>query len=184
MRPCIQEVRQRLSAICGVSHIAPIERNKGKPGHLLETLLGIPHSSSCLDLTDGEVKCAPFKTKKGVLVPKETVCVTMVSAEDLTKPFRESRVYEKLKNCLFVRYTRNGDSITYDSPIYFTESSPLMPLIEADYLLIQEKAKEGQLSSSFGSLLQTRTKGPGHGSTSRAFYLKKDFLVKLWHIPI
>jgi hypothetical protein len=32
------------------------------------------------------------------------------------------------------------------------------------------------LSGRMGVLIQPRTKGPGHGSTSRAFYARKEFL--------
>jgi hypothetical protein len=35
---------------------------------------------------------------------------------------------------------------------------------------------DGTLTSSTGVLLQNRTKGAGHGSTSRAFYLRPAFM--------
>ena len=50
---------------------------------------------------------------------------------------------------------------------------------EADYNLIRETIRsEGfsALSGRMGVLIQPRTKGPGHGSTSRAFYARTSFV--------
>jgi DNA mismatch repair protein MutH len=174
----IASIQVRLPAILGTAYALPKCANKGKPGLYLEELLEIPHSPACLDCVDGEIKVFPLKRlANGTLVPKETVAVTMVQRAALpTTPWASSRVREKLQNTLFISYLRDGDNITYMRAILFDAVNPLMQQLEDDYALIQTKAAEGIMKGSIGTYLQTRTKGAGHGSTSRAFYLRTAFL--------
>ena len=59
----------------------------------------------------------------------------------------------------------------------------LYSTVEADYNAIRHNFLEnGTLESKTGTLLQNRTKGPGHGSSSRAFYLRPVFMKK--YIPL
>jgi hypothetical protein len=178
IRPTIATVQARLEPILDHVYNVPKCTNKGKPGLHLEELLKIPHSPACLDCEDGEIKAFPLKRlANDTLAPKETVAVTMVQKEALLEtPWKESRVFAKLKNTLFIGYIRDGDNITYKLAILFNESHPLMEALAEDYRTIQESAAAGVMSGSIGKLLQTRTKGPGHGSTSRAFYLRTKFL--------
>jgi hypothetical protein len=58
-------------------------------------------------------------------------------------------------------------------------ATPLFKQLEEDYNAICSAYKTtGTLSgtSHLGKYLQTRTKGAGHGTTSRAFYLRTSFL--------
>ncbi len=177
-RPTIAAVKALLVPILDQVYNIPKCANKGKPGLHLEELLKIPHSPACLDCDDGEIKVFPLKkSKSGALVPKETVAVTMVQKDALLETaWEDSRVFAKLKNTLFIGYIRDGDNITYHKAIHFDESHPLMEVLAEDYLTIQESAAEGRMNGAIGELLQTRTKGAGHGSTSRAFYLRTKFL--------
>ena len=50
-----------------------------------------------------------------------------------------------------------------------------MEAMRADYGVLQTNARAGVFTGTLGTYLQTRTKGPGHGSTSRAFYLRPKF---------
>ncbi len=151
-------------------------KNKGIVGHILEDKLNIPHTSDCLDCEDGEIKAFPLKTlKNGQIKSKETVAVTMANPSSLTVPFEEHRVGKKLKNTLFVPYTRTGDSVTLMAPFIFNDSNPKYKQLERDYNQIVESYKEnGRLQSSVGEYLQTRTKGAKNSNT-RAFYLKTKF---------
>ncbi len=180
-RPTIAHVQTLLPSIIGATHTLPKCSNKGKPGNHLEGLLGIPQSSACLDCADGEIKAYPLKSlADGSLAVKETVAVTMVDQTALlTTPWAESRVYKKLQNTLFIPYMREGDDIVYHGAALFTAANPLMRQLEEDYALIQAKAAEGIMTGTIGTYLQTRTKGAGHGSTSRAFYLRTSFLAAL-----
>ena len=112
------------------------------------------------------------------MVPKETIAITMLSKEELqTHAFKDSRCCQKMRRMMLVPYIRTGDTIQFlDSRIIDMDSgefSDMYSTIESDYNLIQKNYLEtGILTSSTGILLQNRTKGAGHGSTSRAFYLR------------
>ncbi len=182
-RPTLHHVSETLIPLVGISHTVPRTANKGAAGHHLETLLGIPHSPACLDCEDGELKAFPLKrNSKSQLGPKETVAVTMCDITALaTTSFADSRVAAKLRKTLFVPYLRSDDeSVTYFKPVLFTEAHPLWTALAADYAEIQKRAAEGVMTGSIGTYLQTRTKGTGHGSTSRAFYLRPKFLSALF----
>ena len=168
----VEEVKKSYESVIGKEHLCVKTKNKGGPGHLLEDLLGISHSSDCLDLVDGEIKGFPLKSQTK---SKESVAVTMVEKDMRKIPFEESRVYKKLKNTLFIPYERKGkdnEYVCFSTLIHFTESHPLFEQIKKDYEDIQSKS----FSSNVGVYLQTRTKGAGHGSTSRAFYLRATFM--------
>ncbi len=182
-RPSLAVVAERLAPLVGIPHSVPRTANKGGAGHHLETLLGIPHSPACLDCEDGELKAFPLKrTSTGHLVPKETVAVTMCDRAALAiTPFEASRAAAKLRNTLFVPYFRPDDeSVVYYAPVLFTEAHALWSTLAADYTEIQTRAAAGEMTGSIGTYLQTRTKGPGKGSTSRAFYVRPQFLAALF----
>jgi len=67
----------------------------------------------------------------------------------------------------------------------FLENDDLIKEIKADYNFIREKLiKYGfeSLTGKDGKWLQARTKGPGHESTSRAFYARKELVKKIFEI--
>jgi hypothetical protein len=64
-----------------------------------------------------------------------------------------------------------------------TDHPEIAAALRADYDAIRQKfLLDGTLTGATGKLLQNRTKGTGHGSTSRAFYLRKGFMKSL--VPI
>ena len=181
-RMSICELQEKLKPIIGKKINMPKTSNKGEAGTLLEKLSGIPQSSACLDCTDGELKVFPvYRDTKGILKPKQTIAMTMLDTAMLkTTTFNDSRVYAKLKRTLYVPYERNGDEVVYMTPtlidLTLDENVELYSKLCSDYDLIREKyVKDNKLSSSDGTLMQNRTKGAGHGSKSRAFYMKKGF---------
>lgn len=178
-RQTIDDIFKKSLLIINKDYILPITNNKGKPGLYFEELLGIPHSSECLDCIDGEIKTFPVNLKNGKFVPKETIALTMLSATELTKSFMDSKCYKKLKKMLIVPYHRIGDNIKYMMPtIISEETTELYKILESDYNAIQKKfIDDGTFSSLTGTFLQNRTKG-AKGSTSRAFYLRKAFIIK------
>ena len=185
-RPTIEEVRAALTPIIGHTFHFPKTSNKGATGFLCEKLTGIPTTSASLDCKDGEVKSFPVKKlKDGSLVAKETVAITMLNKDDLIRSecFSDSRCYKKMNRMLMVPYLREGDKIEFLPPHFVElEKHTELPTITEDYDAIRKGFIEsGTLSSSTGKLLQNRTKGPKN-STSRAFYLKKEFVNK--HIPM
>ena len=180
----IAELSARLATHIGKEIVCPLTHNKGAAGLLLETLTGIPHTSNCLDCTDGELKVYPVvrHPTKG-LVPKETVAVTMVSPDDLrASDYESSRPGKKMGTVLFVPYERKGDNVVFLSQYTFRpqDHPDIAATLRADYDAIRQGfIADGTLTSSTGTLLQNRTKGAGHGSTSRAFYLRTEFMQKV-----
>lgn len=189
MSQTIAHIYAKFIQLVGKEYTLPITANKGLPGIFLEDLLGIPHTSNCLDCSDGELKLFPVKKlKNGTLVPKETIAITMLSKNDLEiDEFNASRCCKKLSKTMFVPYYRNGDTIRYmNAKIIDRESSEfaeLYSILESDYSLMRKNFIEnGVLESKTGTLLQNRTKGAGHGSTSRAFFLRTAFIKQ--YIPL
>ena len=183
MSQTIAEIHAKFVPIVAKEYTLPITKNKGLPGNFLEDLLGIPHTSNCLDCSDGELKTFPVKKlKNGKFVPKETMAITMLSKDELrTNDFKASKCFKKISKMLIVPYYRNGDSIRFMTPkIIDSESKEFTDLyntIETDYNEIRKDYIDNDiLQSKTGKLLQNRTKGSGHGSTSRAFYLRQDFM--------
>lgn len=176
----IAELIVRAAQHIGKSIHSPIVANKGAQGLLLETLTGIPHTSNSLDCTDGELKVFPVVRGPKGLVPKETVAVCMLSTDDLRdNEFEMSRAGKKISTMLMVPYERDGENITFLAPFTFRleEHPAIRVTLKADYDAIRQQFIErGFLTSATGTLLQNRTKGAGHGSTSRAFYLRKGFM--------
>ena len=143
------------------------------------------------DCQDGENKAFPqvlagprSRTAiPGTYGPKETVAVTMCSnpAVDLAKSWNDSRVRKKLSSVMFVGYVRRDENVLWHEAIRFDETHELFQQLEEDYAQIQAYFQENnKTSSKVGKLLQVRTKGPGGDKKSWAFYLRKQFLLKLF----
>jgi DNA mismatch repair protein MutH len=188
MSQTIAEIYAKILPIVGQQYKCPITANKGRPGLFLEEILGIPHTSNCLDCLNGELKLFPVKkgkdkkTKKEILVPKESMAITMLSRDELkTNEFEASKCYKKMSRMLIVPYLRDGNNIQFMTPKILDKDNEdckkIFTIIKSDYELIRTNFIEnGKFSSSNGQLLQNRTKGSGHGSVSRAFYMRPDFM--------
>jgi len=189
MSQTIAGIYAKFLLLVGKEFHLPITANKGLPGTFLEELLGIPHTPNCLDCSDGELKTFPVKVlKNGTLVPKETMAITMLSTDELrTNDFKSSNCCKKMEKMLVVPYFRKEDTIKFMTPKIIDrgcdEFAELYKTIESDYEEIRNNyVKGGVLESETGTLLQNRTKGAGHGSTSRAFYLRTAFMKR--YIPL
>jgi hypothetical protein len=67
----------------------------------------------------------------------------------------------------------------------FSEDDNLIKEIKADYDFIRAKLiKDGfkALTGADGKWIQARTKGAGHGSTSRAFYARTCLVKKIFEL--
>jgi DNA mismatch repair protein MutH len=152
---------------------------------LLEKLTGVPTSPALLDALDGELKMVPYKRlKNGKLVPKETIAVTMLNCDHLcTTTFDNSHCAAKMRRMLIVPYLRDGDNIRLLKPTLFDSASnqEIFAVLAADYEAIQKEWNtKKELHSETGTLLQTRTKGPGGtAKKTRAFYLRPAFMKKV-----
>jgi len=183
----IAQIHEKFIPLIGKEYTLPIAANKGLPGHFLEDLLDIPHTSNPLDCSDGEVKVFPVKKlqKSGKLTPKESIAVTMLNKDDLKNcDFNASKCCKKMSKMLVVPYYRENEKIRFLTPVIVDRSSPdyeeVYSILESDYNQIRQTFLEtGVLESKTGTLLQNRTKGAGHGTTSRAFYLRPAFAKRI-----
>ena len=149
-------------------------KNKGNVGLYLETCIGLKINTKTKDFIDGELKVFPLKklVKNGKLAPKETIALCMVNKIENCM-FVESTLFDKIKNILFVPYMRNGDYITFYEPIHLNhiQNKNVYQLLEDDYNKHEIKTR-----TIICVNLQTRTKGNGNGSKTRAWYLKTKFI--------
>ncbi len=161
--------------------------NKGWAGHVFENFLGLPiNSLQSPDFGDWELKSIPLKRlKNNKLSFKETMAITMINPEEVKKTtFEESHLLSKLKKLIVIARTV-GDNVDAPSIIHsvnlFDLSGELYLDVKNDYNLVRETLLNPSrgfdaLTGSMGKYIQPRTKGAGHGTTSRAFYARPLFL--------
>jgi DNA mismatch repair protein MutH len=160
--------------------------NKGWAGHTIEALLGLEKNSR--QEPDGgtwELKAVPYKLRKGVYVPKETMAITMINPTDVVKKsFEESHLLNKLQSLVVLK--RSVGSNLFDPSFIldvkeFDLSGNLYDSVRRDYEEVQACLADpargfSKLTGRMGTFIQPRTKGAGHGSTSRAFYARPTFI--------
>lgn len=101
-------------------------------------------------------------------------------------PFEESHLLAKLQKAVMVSRiwedTSEPRSLIYGVHSFDLRNSAIYQQIKADYELVRTCIKEqgfAALSGKMGKYIQPRTKGAGHGSTSRAFYARTTFLKQI-----
>ncbi len=113
------------------------------------------------------------------------MAITMIdSVHVVTTPFEHSHLLTKLRKAVLVARIV-GDDVMSPSPIHAVVTLDLTgaayTIVERDYELVRECIADSRrgfdaLTGRMGTYIQPRTKGTGHGSTSRAFYARKCFL--------
>ena len=169
--------------------------NKGWAGHTLEKHLGFDLSS--LQAPNGlnwELKAVPveYNKRKGKIWPKETMAITMINPEDVSKKtFEESHLFSKLRSLIICgrmfESKEEKHSILHSVGTFELSDEVLKEEVKRDYELVKEAIKQQGfkvLTGEMGVHVQPRTKGPGHGSTSRAFYARPDFLAIILGIEV
>ncbi|MFC1513464.1 MutH/Sau3AI family endonuclease [candidate division KSB1 bacterium] len=162
--------------------------NKGWGGMVAERVLGLKtNSAQSADFGDWELKTFPVHyLKNGNLSPKETMAITMINPDDVLKAeFEESHLYEKLRKLVvavivYDKYNVESSWI-YKVAKFDIENPEIFNQIKDDYNEVRSAIRNcgfQSLTGKMGVYCQPRTKGPGHGSTSRAFYLRIPFLKK------
>jgi len=176
----------------GITTYETGKQNKGWKGLVLERLAGLETNvSKAPNGLSYELKSVAFHYIKKELVPKETMAITMINPRELKKEtFFESHCWAKLKAIVFCavewkgKNANNGKLLKVTS-LDFAEDDELIREIKADYDFIREKLiKYGfeSLTGKDGKWIQARTKGSGHGSTSRAFYARTALVKKIFEI--
>lgn len=174
----------------GIEIVSPTtgKVNKGWAGHVLERYLGLPiNSSQAPNFGSWELKVVPMKltSRSGKLVFKETMQITMIDPRHVELyAFENSHLLTKLRRALIVARTVGKDlqDPQYIHSVAFVDldkDQNLFDIVEQDYNEIRNciiNRGFEQLTGWMGEYVQPRTKGRGHGSTSRAFYARKQFL--------
>ncbi|MCY4575996.1 MAG: MvaI/BcnI family restriction endonuclease [Chloroflexi bacterium] len=160
--------------------------NKGWAGHTIERHLGLPiNSSKDPNLGGWELKLTSLKRNTdGVLVLKETMAITMIDPYEVArKEFSDSHLFTKLRKIVAVARVYESKmeqrSVCELVHAFDLEETDLYEQVARDYEDIRQTIiNKGftALSGKMGVFIQPRTKGPGHGSTSRAFYARKEFV--------
>lgn len=165
------------------------KKNKGWAGHTIERYLGLAlNSSQSPDFGSWELKLVPLIAKRtGTLKVKETMAITMIYPDDVkNKEFEESHLFKKLQKMVVVArvFESQADkrSLVHSVASFDLDNPTIYEQVKADYNLVRKKIiTQGfsSLSGTIGKLVQPRTKGPGHGSTSRAFYARTGFVAHI-----
>jgi len=164
-------------------------KNKGWAGHVLERYLGLPiNSAQSPNFGSWELKIVPLKQLvSGIITVKETMAITMIDAFNVrVTPFEESHLLAKLKKavvCARLFESQDEDrSVLIRVTSFDLDDRKIYEQVRNDYeetrRCIIEHGFE-YLTGAMGVLVQPRTKGPGHGSTSRAFYACTKFVAKI-----
>jgi DNA mismatch repair protein MutH len=176
----------------GITTYETGKQNKGWKGLVLERVAGLQTNvSKAPNGLSWELKSVSFYEVRGELVPKETMAITMINPVELKQhAFFESHCWAKLKSIIFCAvawHGKNADNaeLVKVTSLDFAETDELIQEIKADYDFIREKLiKNGfkSLTGSDGKWIQARTKGSGHGSTSRAFYARKGLVNRIFEL--
>ena len=167
--------------------------NKGWAGHVFERYLELPiNSAQSPNFGSWELKSIPLKKlKNGSWTVKETMAITMIDPINIIqKEFENSHLLAKLKKAVIVVRTvgENVDEPSYIHSILELDlDGEMYEIIKNDYNLVRNTLLNHQngfelLTGKMGKYIQPRTKGSGHGSTSRAFYARISFLKQLLNL--
>lgn len=180
---------RKLAEIYDVTVFKGGKKNKGWAGHVIERYLGLPlNSSQAPNCGTWELKIASLKyLKNGSLTVKETMAITMINPFDVENTrFEDSHLLKKLKRCLIAariwKNKKEPSSILYSVDTFDLTDNEIYNQIKEDYNLVRSTIiYQGfeKLTGKMGVYIQPRTKGPGHGSTSRAFYARTGFLKEI-----
>lgn len=163
--------------------------NKGWAGHTIERHLGLAlNSSRSPNFGSWELKVVPVRRiPNGTFRVKETMAITMIDpVEVAAKEFTESHLFLKLQRMLVVARVFESQSEARSVCHLIAEfdlgDRDLYGQIKADYDFVRDVIRTKgfhALSGSMGVFVQPRTKGTGHGSTTRAFYARAGLVARI-----
>jgi len=166
--------------------------NKGWAGLVIERYLGLPQNSrQAPDFGDWELKVVPLrKDVDGNLRVKESMAITMLEpAEVLGNKFEDSHLYDKLRRMVVVSRVYESKeeqrSMLHAAAEFDLDNPKIYDQVKYDYEVIRAQIRTHGIDSvtgDLGKVVQARTKGPGHGSTSRAFYARPIFVAHILNL--
>lgn len=167
-------------------------KNKGWAGQVIEHYLGLPQNSlQAPDFGTWELKVVPLRrAADGTVKVKESMAITMIEpAEVLASEFRDSHLYDKLRSVIVVaRIFENVEetsSVLHSAAEFDLDTPTIYKQVEQDYEAIRDVIRKTgieSLTGDTGKYVQARTKGRGHGSTSRAFYARPLFVAHILNL--
>jgi len=167
-------------------------KNKGWAGQVIERYLGLPQNSlQAPDFGLWELKVVPLvRTADGALRVKESMAITMIEpTEVLADRFGDSHLYDKLRSLIVVarifENVQDTSSILHSAAEFDLDNPAIRKQVESDYEAIREVIRTkgfDALTGDTGKYVQARTKGRGHGSTSRAFYARALFVAHILNL--
>jgi hypothetical protein len=135
-------------------------KNKGARGQLLETALGVPNSSDLKDLEDGELKS--FTVGESIAATQLKHCLSEIIEDKVS--FEESKVGQKLKQTVYVGFTRDNDYVGTEllneetHPEHYSELKEDYEFICNSIYTLFNAGKELNTITGPNKLLQIRTK--------------------------
>ena len=164
-------------------------KNKGWAGQLIEGLLDHPLDNvQKPDFGDWDLKVVPLvRTPQGTLSVKETMAITMIDPKKVKEtPFEHSHLLDKLRALLVCGREwvdeKDTRSVLLKVGSFDLRDGETFKQVQADYELVQKNLRDAGaegLTGWMGSLVQPRTKGPGHGVRSHAFYARTLFVARM-----
>ncbi len=143
------------------------------------------NSSQAPNFGSWELKTISLKyLRSGELTIKETMAITMIDPFNIIRTeFENSHLLTKLKKLVIVaRIWENQEetsSLLYAVKTFDLDNLGIYNQVKEDYNLARTTVIDqgfSGLTGKMGKFIQPRTKGAGHGSTTRAFYARASFL--------
>ena len=167
-------------------------KNKGWAGQVIERYLGLAQNSlQAPDFGSWELKVVPLRrAADGAMRVKESMAITMIEpAEVLASKFEDSHLYDKLRSMIVVsrifESVADASSLLYAAAEFDLDNAATYAQVRKDYETIRERIRisgPDSLIGDLGQLVQARTKGRGHGSTSHAFYARAEFVAHILNL--
>jgi DNA mismatch repair protein MutH len=167
-------------------------KNKGWAGLVIEHYLGLPQNSRQVpDFGTWELKVVPLRQRPdGTVIVKESMAITMLEpTEVLANEFEDSHLYDKLRSMVVVsRIYENPQeqrSTLHAAAEFDLDNPSIRAQVKSDYETIRAQVRGRGIDSvtgDLGKLVQARTKGRGHGSTTRAFYARPRFVAHILNL--
>ncbi|HKP45805.1 MAG TPA: MutH/Sau3AI family endonuclease, partial [Pyrinomonadaceae bacterium] len=167
-------------------------KNKGWAGQVVERYLGLPQNSlQAPDFGTWELKVVPvLPTADGTVAVKESMAITMIEpGEVVANDFKDSHLYDKLRSMIvvarFFKDIQETSAILHSAAEFDLDNPAIRSQVQADYASIREIIRTrgiDALTGDTGKYVQARTKGRGHGSTSKAFYARPVFVAHILNL--
>jgi len=115
------------------------------------------------------------------------MAITMIDPVEVkAKTFEQSHLFNKLCKMIVLARTyvdkAEASALVYSVGTFDLGDQKVYAQVKADYDLVRGTLLTkgfDALTGKMGKLVQPRTKGPGHGSRSRAFYARTPFVAHI-----